>query len=54
MTSVTLAATQMACSGDRNTNIRVAEKLVREAQRRQRVHQRWFHDVHYLSRTFPP
>ena len=34
MTSVTLAATQMACSGDRNTNIRVAEKLVREAQRR--------------------
>ena len=34
MTTVTVAATQMACSWDRNANIAVAERLVRQAAAR--------------------
>src|SRR5258707_12165776 len=34
MSTVTVAATQMACSWDRDANIARAEKLIREAARR--------------------
>src|SRR5258708_24875940 len=34
MSTVTVAATQMACSWDRDVNIARAEKLIREAARR--------------------
>jgi N-carbamoylputrescine amidase len=34
MSTVTVAATQMACSGDRSANMARAEKLIREAARR--------------------
>ena len=34
MSKVTVAATQMACSWDREANVARAEKLIREAARR--------------------